>query len=127
MRTSIVLAALLLGSFSMAAEAGCDYPSLLMIPAKGKMSKKETKRITADAEKYFADMKTYVACVQTELQAAGGDSAPALYRNVLVARNNAAVQEFEAVEKWYTASMGIAQPEGPRKGQPEGPAKEKNN
>jgi hypothetical protein len=120
MRTSIVLAALLLGGFSMAAEAGCDYPALLMIPAKDKFSKKETKKINSDAEKYFADMKKYVSCVQAELQAAGGDSAPKLFRNVLVARNNAAVAEFEAVEKWYTTSMGVAQPEGPRKDQAEG-------
>jgi hypothetical protein len=115
MRTSILLAALLLGGFSLAAQAGCEYPPLLMIPAKDKLSKKDERRINAEAQKYFADMKKYVACVQAELQAAGGDSAPTLYRNVLVARNNAAVAEFEAVEKWYTSSLGIAQPEGPKK------------
>ena len=131
MRSWLALStALLLGSgYSIVAAAGCENPPLVLIPAAETLSKKEQERKkeqekAAEAmQKYSNAMQAYVACIQEELKAAGGDNAPELTKKVLVARNNAAVAEFEAVDKWYKASAGAGQvgpPAGPEHGAPEG-------
>jgi hypothetical protein len=104
----MALSALLLGVAAMPAHAGCDYPSLVLIPAKDKLSAKEEKKITEATHKYMDAMKAYVTCIQGELQAVGGDNAPDLYKKVLVGRNNNAVAEAEAVQKWYLARVSKA-------------------
>ena len=53
---------------------------------------------------YFEGMTAYVACIQAELAAAGGAAAPALVKAAVVARNNAAVAEAEAVKKTFEAN-----------------------
>lgn len=111
----LAFSAVLLAGGSMAARA-CDNPSLVMIPTKDKYSSKEEKKITEATRKYFSALQQYVACIQADLKSAGGDNAPILYRNVLVQRNNAAVAEAEAVQKWFEARLGkSASFEGPRK------------
>ena len=114
MRSWIALSAILLGGVSVTAEAACDYPSLVMIPAKDKLSGREEKKLDEAIQKYFAAMKEYVACIQAELKSAG-DNPSTLYRNVLVQRNNAAVAEAEAVQKWFDSAMGKDDTEGPKK------------
>jgi len=51
-------------------------------------------------------MKDFTDCVQAELKAAGGDSAPKLTKQVLIARNNAAVAEADAVKKLFESNVG---------------------
>ena len=51
-------------------------------------------------------MKAYTDCVQAELTAAGGNSAPTVTKTVLIARNNAAVAEADAVKKLFEANLG---------------------
>ena len=46
------------------------------------------------------------ACIQAELSAAGGDSAPVTVKRALVARNNAVVAEVEFMMKLFTANVG---------------------
>jgi hypothetical protein len=107
MKTWIALSALLLCSgFSMTAAAGCDNPPLVNIPADEDLSKRQMERVTEETQQYFTAMQEFVACLQAELQSAGGDDAPTLYRNVLVQRNNAAVAEAQAVQKWFVARFG---------------------
>jgi hypothetical protein len=50
-------------------------------------------------------MRAYTACVQAALTAAGGDSAQPIVKSVLVARNNAAVAEVQAVVKIFQANV----------------------
>jgi hypothetical protein len=58
--------------------------------------------VQAAATAYFEAMTAYTACVQADLQTAGGDAAPELVRRVFVSRNNTAVAEAEFMMKLYT-------------------------
>ena len=89
----------------------CDLPKLVVIPDADKVTGHE-KEIRTEVEKYFAAMKTYVACVQSELKADGGDNAPALVKSLLINRNNVAVAEANAVVGWYKQNV----PTEPEKG-----------
>lgn len=100
MKVSVILAAGLLTGVSATALA-CDLPPLVDIP-KDTKSHEQDVRNTVQA--YFDQMKTYTACVQQALNDAGGDNAPKLTKAVLVARNNAAVAEVEAVMKLFKAA-----------------------
>jgi hypothetical protein len=46
-------------------------------------------------------MQEYVGCIQEELNSAG-ENAPNFYRSILIQRNNAAVAEAEAVQRWFS-------------------------
>jgi hypothetical protein len=84
----------------------CEMPPLVAIPAKDKVG--DQAAAIKDATKvYFDLMKAYTDCVQAELTAAGGNSAPTLTKTVLIARNNAAVAEADAVKKLFDANVGL--------------------
>jgi hypothetical protein len=87
----------------------CDLPKLAVIPAKEEVAGKEAE-IRAAANAYFTGMQAYAACVQAELTAAGGESAPPLIKRVLVSRNNTAVAEAEFMMKLFTDNVGPADP-----------------
>src|SRR5262249_5466583 len=85
----------------------CEMPPLVAIPPKDKVGDQATA--IRDATKtYFDQMKAYTDCVQAELTKAGGNSAPTVTKTVLIARNNAAVAEAEAVKKLFEANIGGA-------------------
>jgi hypothetical protein len=105
MRAIHIVAGLLLGALALPTLA-CELPPLVAIPAKDQVG--DQAAAIKDATKvYFDQMKTYTDCVQAELQAAGGNSAPKLTKTVLIARNNAAVAEADAVKKLYEANVGL--------------------
>jgi hypothetical protein len=83
----------------------CDLPKLVVIPPKDQVAGKEAE-IRAAAVTYFTGIQAYTACVQAELAGAGGDDAPVVLRQVLVARNNAAVAEAQFVMKLFTDNVG---------------------
>ena len=85
----------------------CDLPKLAVIPPKDQVAGKEAEIRTA-ANAYFTAMQAYTACIQAELAAAGGDSAPDVVKRVLVARNNTAVAEAEFMMKLLTENVGPA-------------------
>jgi len=86
----------------------CDLPKLAIIPPKNQVAGKEPE-IRAAANEYFVAMQAYTACVQAELAAAGGDSAPDIVKRVLVSRNNTAVAEAEFMMKLFTDTVGAAE------------------
>ena len=86
----------------------CEMPTLVAIPAKDQIAGKEDQ-IRAAANSYFTGMQAYVACIQAELTAAGGDAAPDLVKRVLVSRNNTAVAEAEFMMKLFTENLGAPQ------------------
>ena len=90
----------------------CDLPPLVVIPSATDSAGNE-EGIRAATAAYFQSMQVYTKCVQDELAAAGGDSAPALTKAVLVARNNLAVAEAQAVLKVFTANVAPVVPPGP--------------
>lgn len=105
MRTVNAAAAVLLCAISSTSLA-CTLPPLVAIPAKDKVGD-QGPAIKDATTAYFDGMKAYTECVQAALTAAGGDSAPALMKGVLIARNNAAVSEAENVKKLFEASVGF--------------------
>lgn len=91
--------ALMLCGAAVDVRAACEQPPLVQIPPAEEIDGNED-RVEADTEAYFQAMQEYVNCIRTELDAAG-DDASELYRRILVQRNNAAVAEAEAVQRWY--------------------------
>jgi len=104
MRAIHIVAGLWLGALASTTLA-CELPPLVAIPSKDKVGDQATA-IREATKTYFDAMKTYTDCVQAELTAAGGDKAPTLMKTVLVARNNAAVAEYDAVKKLFDANVG---------------------
>jgi hypothetical protein len=109
MITKTTLLTVLLGSIGSTALA-CEYPALPVIPPPDGLSTREKERVQEDVVKYFDGMRVYAGCVQAELTAAGNDAAPTSIKNVLVARNNAAVAEAQAVIKLYEPYSPKASP-----------------
>ena len=101
--TTIVLGGIFAGIAGSA--LACELPKIPIIPPKDEVAGKEAELRTAAAA-YFTGMQAYTACVQAELQGAGGDSAPDILKRVLVARNNSAVAEAEFMMKLFTDNVG---------------------
>jgi hypothetical protein len=104
MRFSTIIGVALFSAAASTAYA-CDLPKLVAIPPKDQVAGKEAA-IRAAASTYFMQMQAYTACVQAELQAAGGDAAPDFVKRVLVSRNNTAVAEAEFMMKLLTENVG---------------------
>ena len=104
MRTTYAVAAVLLCAISSTSFA-CSVPSLVAIPAKDKVGD-QGQAIREATGAYFEQMKAYTDCTQAAL-AAAGDGAPTLMKALLIARNNAAVAEAEAVKKLFEANVGF--------------------
>ena len=98
-----------IGAFALCAAAsrayGCDLPSIPLIPAQTEVGER-ADQVRAEAGVYFSGMRAYSACVQAELRAAGGDAAPGVVKALLVARNNTAVGETQAVQKLFEERIG---------------------
>jgi hypothetical protein len=104
--TTIISSALLTGIAG--SSLACELPKLAVIPPKDQVAGKEVEIRTA-ANAYFTGMQSYAACIQAELQAAGGDAAPDIVKKVLVSRNNTAVAEAEFMMKLFTENVGPAE------------------
>lgn len=108
MRFTTIVSAGLLCAVAGSALA-CDLPKLAVIPPKAQIVGNDGPvRVAANA--YFTAMQTYAACIQQELVAAGGDSAPDLVKRILVSRNNTAVAEAEFMMKLFETNVGPADP-----------------
>ena len=94
--------ALLLGGAAGNAHAACEQPPLVQIPAATEDLDDNESRVVEDTEAYFLAMQEYVSCIRAEIDSAG-DDASELYVNVLVQRNNFAVAEAEAVQRWFSS------------------------
>lgn len=101
------LGAIVVASGAANVAFACDLPPLVVIPAKADVGDK-APQLQTEVQKYYDAMRTYSQCVQAELTAAGGDSAPTLVKAVLVQRNNAAVAEVQTVVKVFQESVGAA-------------------
>jgi hypothetical protein len=104
MRIATIICGGILSGITGSAVA-CELPKLAIIPPKDQVAGKEAE-IRAAAGAYFTAVQAFTACIQAELQGAGGDSASPLVKQVLVARNNAAVREAEFMMKLFTTNVG---------------------
>jgi hypothetical protein len=84
----------------------CDLPKLPVIPDP---IGDQAPAVTAAASTYFEGMRAYAACIQSTLEAAGGDSAPASLKAILSARSDAAIAEAQAVDTLYRERVGAGQ------------------
>jgi hypothetical protein len=83
----------------------CDMPPLMAVPPKDQVGDK-AETLRAEFNTYYQSMVAYTSCLQAELTAAGGDTAPTLMKTVLVQRNNSAVAEVGAVKKLLDDALG---------------------
>ncbi len=116
MRSWLVLSAALLGvaGAGIARQAAaCDNPSLVVIPKQDKYSHRDERKINSATSEYFKAVHDYVACLKAELDKAGGDNAPKLYKSLITKRAQYALAEEQAVQKWYEMRLGKGQQEGP--------------
>jgi hypothetical protein len=97
--------ALLLGAAALPAFA-CELPKLPVIPAS---VGDQAAAISAATSAYFDGMRAYAACIETELDSAGGDAAPASVKSVLAARSNAAVEEATAIQTLFQERVAPGQ------------------
>ena len=97
-----VFGSLAFGALASSAFA-CELPPLVVITPRV-LDANEAPAVRKATNAYFESMTGYVACVQAELAAAGGAAAPAVVKAVIVARNNAAVAEADAVNKMFEAN-----------------------
>ena len=96
--SSLAVIALLMGGAAVEARAGCDQPPLVQIPPQEQIEGNEA-RVVAETAAYFQAMEAYVHCIRAEIDAVA-DEASELTLRVLVQRNNNAVAEAEAVQRW---------------------------
>jgi hypothetical protein len=82
----------------------CDLPALPPIPAA--VAVDGVAKVIRDVRRYSDAMVEYTACLRTELEAAGGESAPPSVRAILIARNNLAIDEHNIVTALYTQRVG---------------------
>ena len=87
--------------FVNAVAVACEQPRLVVIPAAQSAGDASAEMIVA-MQRYLDGAKEYLACIEAELTAAGGDAAPDSLRSALIRRNNNAVAEAEALAALFT-------------------------
>jgi hypothetical protein len=102
-----LVGALSVGALALPAMA-CELPKLPLIPAADAIGDRAPAVSEATAA-YFEGMRSYAACLEGELQAAGGDAAPASVKAVIAARSNAAVAEATAIQKLFQERVAAGQ------------------
>ncbi|HEX7080176.1 MAG TPA: hypothetical protein VF329_04110 [Gammaproteobacteria bacterium] len=118
MRSPTTFPALLIGILSLPAFADCEQPPLVMLPGAEEDVAGREDEILEETQEYFQAMQEYVECIRDELESAGGDQASELYRQIMVQRNNRAVAEAEAVQRWFNTRFPSAPTvEAPAEGQ----------
>jgi hypothetical protein len=88
-----------------AVATACEHPPLIALPDKEDIGD-SAGAIILEMRRYADAMVEFVACVQAELVAAGGDDAPDIAKAVLLLRNNAAVQEAKIVADLFVERVG---------------------
>jgi len=106
MNRSSLLAGLLAGGFVTNVYAGCEQPPLVVIPPAEEIDESDST-VHDETTAYFQAMQAYVDCIRAELEA-GGENASQLFKLLLVQRNNLAVAEAEAVQRWYESRFPTA-------------------
>lgn len=89
--------------FACSSVAACDLPPLVAIPER---AGDDVGDVLRDVRRYSDAIVAYASCVKAELEAAGGDAAPAFQKSALIARNNDAVAEAEAVMNLFATHIG---------------------
>jgi len=100
--TSCVLTALASG-YCFTATA-CEAPSPVTMPDGSKATMQEMLAAQAQVKAYQAAMNEFIACIDSEGDAAG-EQAPAEFKSLIVERHNAAVTEMEGVAAAFNEQL----------------------
>ena len=101
--SSLAVIALLSCGAAVDARAGCDQPPLVQIPPQEEIAGNEA-RVIAETAAYFQAMEAYVNCIRAEIDAVA-EEASVFYLRILTQRNNNAVAEAEAVQRWFLSRI----------------------
>jgi hypothetical protein len=86
----------------------CEQPSLPVIPAQPDVAGQE-ERIVHEVHDYAYAATAYLRCIEAEIKAASGRRSDPFRRDLLVRRNNAAVQEMNAVTQLFVDRVGLVE------------------
>ncbi len=102
-----LLSVFIVTSAWFAAEArACDVPALVVIPDGTRVSAQQLNDVRADIYQYLAAMDAYLACLEEEMEAAGGrDRVPPDYMTLMINRHNIAVDEMATVLQHFNAQV----------------------
>jgi hypothetical protein len=78
------------------AAAACDNPAAVAMPDGKTATRDQMLAAQAEVKAYQAAMNTFLACIDSDLEAQG-EQAPEDFKALMVARHNAAVSEMEGV------------------------------
>jgi len=87
---------LMAGGFALPVFAACENPTLVSVPDGATATKDQLLSVQEQIKAYMAEMETYLACINEELEA-GGEDATAEFKSLMVTRHNMAVTEMESV------------------------------
>ena len=100
--TSFILTAIASG-YGLSA-AACEAPSPVTMPDGSKATMQEMLAAQAQVKAYQAAMNEFIACIDSEGDAAG-EQAPAEFKSLIVERHNAAVSEMEGVAAAFNEQL----------------------
>jgi hypothetical protein len=103
----------------IAVKAGaCEVPALVVIPDGTRVSAQQLNDVRSDIYDYMAAMDEYLACLEEQMQAAGGrDRVPPDYMTLMINRHNIAIDEMTTVLQLFNAQVQahgtLSEPEDP--------------
>lgn len=97
--------ALLLSAVSLPGLA-CEIPSIAVLPDEEQPEEAVIDAFREDMIAYLGGMTEYVTCIQEEHAALSAGEAYPVALRLLVARNNLAIAEIEAMREVYEARVG---------------------
>jgi hypothetical protein len=93
------------GLVSLNAFASCEHPSMIHSMPDGSTATMDDMIAAQTAVKtYMADMETYLACLNEDIEASGEDAA-AEFKTLMVTRYNTAVTELETVAAAFNQQL----------------------
>jgi len=105
MKKSAGYLAVIAGLISFNALANCDHPSIIQsLPDGTAASLDEMVTAQAAVKSYMADMETYLACLNDDIESTGDDTAEE-FKTLMVTRYNTAVVELETVAAAFNKQL----------------------
>lgn len=105
MKTSAGYLAVVAGLISFNAFANCDHPSIIQsLPDGTAASLDEMVAAQTAVKGYMAEMETYLACLNDDIESSGEDTAEE-FKTLMVTRYNTAVVELETVAAAFNKQL----------------------
>ena len=83
----------------------CDNPPLVIVPDGESATMEELVAVQSEVQAYMAAMEEYIACIDAELEAAGGEDSQELFQSLMVQRHNQGVEEMEVIAEAFNEQV----------------------